>query len=139
MAREPLNTTRVELPVHPDSMEAVHNLLGEFWPTVPDTDEMWRMAFTTAVMEVVGNIIMYCRRNNGGPCHMRAELRAYPDRIEAEVHDNGEHADLPDEPELPASPLAERGRGLAMVRATVDDFRYERSGTDNAWLVSKRR
>jgi serine/threonine-protein kinase RsbW len=135
---EPLTSSRLALKVHPECTEDVHRLLREFWIEIPDLDEVWRMAFTTALVEVVNNIIMYCG-HRGGPCSMRVELRAYPDRVEAEVHDNGEPVSLPAEPQWPESPLAERGRGLAIVRMTVDDFRYDRQVGDNRWLVVKRR
>ncbi len=124
----------LESPVEPSCLERVHDLVGALWvqaPTVPTVD---RDAFETAVIEVAANILVH----GDAAARLRLELRVDADRLEAVFDDTGPAVVLA-EPDGSSDPLAERGRGIALARAAVDDVDYERAEHTNRWRVGKQR
>ena len=131
MAAHELETAAVE-----ESLDEVHDLLDRAWvadASVPDRD---RMAFVTAVAEVAANIVEHASR--GEPVRLRLVLHVLEDRLEAHFEDRGRPYEPPPTPEH-EDELAETGRGLAMVRALVDEVEYERDGPVNRWVVVRSR
>ena len=102
-------------------------------PSVSDPD---RMAFVTAVAEVSANIVEHASR--GEPVRLRLVVHVREDRIEAHFEDRGRPYEPPPTPEH-EDELAEAGRGMAMVRALVDEIGYERDGPVNRWLIVRSR
>ena len=118
----------------PESLDQVHALLEEVWRDDLRPDARTQMAFTTALAEVVANVVEHAARFQ--PVRMRLVVHARPDLLEAHVEDRGE----PYRESTPADDeLAESGRGLMMARALVDEVLYERDGPVNRWVVSLRR
>lgn len=121
----------------PTDVNAVHDFLERVWQADPDIDEMDKMAFETALIELASNVIQHAATGDGVTCVMSVSsengvLRArFSDTAEA-----GEFkmrvASMPDE-------LAESGRGLAFMQMLVDDVRYERVGDRNVWSLTKKR
>jgi serine/threonine-protein kinase RsbW len=124
-------------PATSDAIDAIHQLLHEFWHHVVGMDASDRMRFDLAVAEVASNIV----EHNGEPVELTLDLRNYEDRVVADFNETGaalppdviERADAPDDP------LAESGRGLMLARAALDEFAYERSGEVNHWHLVRRR
>jgi anti-sigma B factor antagonist len=119
-----------------EHLGVVHEALARFWrrmgaPPSPD----WRLRFELAVSEVAANIIEHAR-----PQLMYLRLSRDQGRVVAEFTDAGRELTSADRPGLAAlaGDLAERGRGLALSRAVVDEMRYERMGLTNRWRLVKR-
>ena len=134
MPTSPLPPRELETSARPESLDEVHALLDRLWQDVPSTSTHEQIAFTTALAEVVANVIEHAARFE--PVRMRLVVHVRRDVLEAHVEDRGrpyrEQAPAPDE-------LAESGRGLAMARALVDEVLYERDGPVNRWVVSLHR
>ena len=126
----------VEASTDPDSLEKVHALLQRFWSSGPDVDDMWRMMFEPAVAEIAANIVEHSRRERGARV-LRLSLRAFGDRVEAWLQDDGLGVDVSLDAPLPLE-SAQRGRGVALVRSMVDEFSYARSEDMNRWRIVKR-
>ncbi|WP_052437035.1 ATP-binding protein [Georgenia sp. SUBG003] len=95
------------------------------------------MMFETAVIEVAGNVVEHGRPE--GRVVYRFRLAVLPDRVVARLEAGQEVDGDPGAPGLP-DPLAEQGRGLALTRAVLDEFSYERLDGTNVWhLVRYRR
>lgn len=123
-------------PATPDSLDAVHALLHNFWHAVSTMDAADRMRFDLAVAEVAANIIEHC----DPPAQMVLCLRQYEDRVEAVFDETG--AELPaDVIEAASQPddLAESGRGLLLARSALDTFEYDRQGDMNHWRLVRMR
>jgi serine/threonine-protein kinase RsbW len=118
----------------PDRLEAVHEAMAELWQKLPETPgDEWRMLFELAVSEVAANIVEHAR-----PKVMQLRLRASAGVVTAEFADGGQGWSGPPEPAHVLDELAERGRGLSMAIAAVDDVVYERAGSVNRWRLVKR-
>ena len=119
----------------PRCLDALHALLESLWVEAPAVTDRDRIAFTTAVAEVVANVVEHATLAQ--PVPVRVVLQSADDELRALLEDTG----LPFDPPVDESPgpLAESGRGLPMARALVDELLYERDGPINRWLVVRRR
>jgi serine/threonine-protein kinase RsbW len=156
---EPLVAVALAVPASVTELAQVHAALDRFWVALAESEVraqppvVWRMQFTTAVAEIAGNIAAHAHM--GEPTGtLRLGLRAYPDRVEARFSDRGAPYALPLQAALPPpqerveqalldayelDDLAERGRGLAITRAAVDELHYRRTPTGrNHWRLMKR-
>ena len=87
-----------------------------------------------AAVEVFGNVAAHSR----GCRNVVVRATCLPHLVRIVVCDDGARFDMTAiEPRLPADPLAERGRGLWIVRNTVDRFRYRRLGGCNVHAVTQ--
>lgn len=120
---------RLEAAATPDALEQVHALLDQLFASIADLEDTDRFLFATAVAEVAANIV-----EHGGGTRFVLTLRG-GERLDARFEDDGAAID-PDVlfRSLPADD-AMRGRGMAIVRAAVDEVRYERDGDLNRWTL----
>lgn len=126
---------RLRAPADARVLDLVHDLLARFWTDHAGMPLGHRARFDTAVAEIAANVVEHTR----AVAALTLEIRGLPDRVEAALEDDGEPVvvDLDDVRMPPAG--HERGRGLALARAAVDDVRYERRGDANHWYLALRR
>ncbi len=118
----------------PEVLDAVHDVLELAWARHPGVTAADRMGLETAVIEVAANIVEHA--SPGRRVEIAFEVDVEPGRIRAAFTDTGVPFDGDiDAAELPADELSERGRGLALARALVDELAYERAGPTNHWRV----
>jgi serine/threonine-protein kinase RsbW len=134
--RPPL-TRSLQVEATPACLDRVHVLLAELLADRPDVLDADRIGFETALAEVVANIVEHTAA--GRRVQLIVRLAAGPDRLDAELRDDGP----PVEVDLAGASLpdasAEEGRGLALARAAVDDVAYDRDGAANRWRITRRR
>jgi serine/threonine-protein kinase RsbW len=116
-------------------LESVHALLERSWAAHPDVTAADRLCVETAVVEVAANIV-----EHAGGSELGLEVDVRPDRVQAVFLDTGAafEGDL-DTAALPDDEYAERGRGLALARALVDEVTYARDGGTNRWCLVRLR
>ncbi len=126
-------------------LDAVHAHLGAFWQRVDaaghvSLDETWKVLFESAVAEVAGNIIRHAQP----PLKFFMSLRAFPDRVEAVLIDQGIPYQLvPVRPSVDMRPAMtepdmDHGWGLAIARAVTDGIVYSRLDSGhNRWVIEK--
>lgn len=126
----------------PEILELVHAALGQLWAEHPEVDDMLRVRFETAVIEVLGNIIEHAYRVDAElPADVARSRRfqlvlgADERKVMAAFGDNGEPAalDLSDV-HMPGED-AESGRGLPLAKAALDALHYERVDGRNLWRL----
>src|SRR5262245_21954669 len=118
-----------------DAVGAAHGALERFFARIEEAapgrvDGEWRAELATAVGEMLGNIAIHAYPPETADRGFDLDLRLYPDRVEARFADAG----TPYAPAPPAPPstepdiavLAESGRGLELIRLTVDELKYSR-------------
>lgn len=122
----------------PETLSDLHDLLEKVGSEHPGLAAEDLLMFETAVIEVAGNVVEHGRPEGKVVFHFR--LAVLPDRVEAHLEDAGQEVEgEPGTEDLP-DPLAEHGRGLALTRAILDEFSYERLDGTNVWhLVRHRR
>lgn len=90
------------------------------------------------LQELVGNVALYGRRNDGPPV-VKVGLRIAPERVALSIDDNGQPFDpLKDAPRLSDNDLASAGpggRGVRIVRELVAAMVYRREGEWNRLLL----
>jgi len=126
------------------ALDDLHAALAELWAAAPGVAAGERTAFTTAVAEVLANVVRHAQVPPG--CRIEVELRADGPRLRAEIVDDGEPYREPDvEDPVPTAAdgdgldvldLAESGRGLPIARA-IATVAYERDGGRNRWTVER--
>jgi len=134
-------------PSGPERLALMSAGLDHFWEVVEaagrSPSSAWRAELETAVMEIVGNVVRHAYPPGHKPGNVKLRLRLYADRVEALVTDRGVPFDEP-APKRPldtGAPLAlpERGYGLAVARAAVDQLDYSRRARgSNRWRLVKR-
>ena len=134
----PTTVCQLTLPPHPESIDAIHDLVAALWAQNPQLSDPDKGRFELGVIEVASNIIEDMRRAppDAPQVNIVVTLTADPQEITARFCDEGRATDIdlsavdmPDE-------MAERGRGLALTQAMLDDLTYERSGSTNIWTLT---
>ncbi|HEY4027860.1 MAG TPA: ATP-binding protein [Candidatus Dormibacteraeota bacterium] len=116
-----------------DHLEAVHSTLARFWSLLQDPpDEQWRLRFEIAVAEIAANIV-----EHASPPSITIRLRMAASSVIAEFTDSGAGWTGKPGPAAVIDELSERGRGLALTEAAVDQVAYERHGRTNHWRLTK--
>ncbi|MEV7133330.1 ATP-binding protein [Arthrobacter sp. NPDC093128] len=123
----------------PDSLELVHDLLGELWEGEPGIELMDRIRFETALIEVASNIIEHSRPAGDDSVRFVLTLECEPERLYAEFTDNARPAGIDlSRAELPGD-LSASGRGLALAKVALDQFSYAKEDDGNRWTLLCRR
>ncbi|MBB3677655.1 ATP-binding protein [Modestobacter versicolor] len=124
-------------PAVPASLDLVHSLLAEVWASHDDVQPEDRMRFELGVTEIAGNIVEHAAAPAPIDFHLGVEV--FDDRLEARFRDPGRRVEIDFDRATMPDAMAESGRGLALVLAVVDELTYRHDGSDNHWLVVRRR
>ncbi|MFN3707643.1 SpoIIE family protein phosphatase [Microcella sp.] len=132
-------TRTVRLIAPPDTVDTVHDLLDELWPSVPNVSPRDRMALDTAIIELAANVIQHA--NRGKSISATLTVIAFRDRIEVTLSDSGEIGEVDIEGRSMPAPesLAESGRGIALMKALVDTIEHRRVDGFNHWTLVRAR
>jgi serine/threonine-protein kinase RsbW len=129
----------------PSILELVHAALGQLWNDHDELDEILRLKFETAVVEILGNIIEHAYRVDAelGPAgasrRFQLVLGVSDTKVMATFGDNGEPTSLDlSDPVMPDAD-AESGRGLPLAKAALDLLDYERVEGRNIWRLESHR
>jgi len=124
----------LEADVRPESLDAVHDLLEDWWTEVGEVPVRTRFGFETAVVEIAGNVVEHTRRVDGAPGRrFHLTLTADDRTLLARFEDNG----LPVQVDLGTVSMAsvedEDGRGLALALAALDRLEHSVVDGKNVW------
>jgi serine/threonine-protein kinase RsbW len=136
----PTVVERVSAEAGEGSLDLVHGSLERLWTRMqPPAGDTFRALFETAVAEVAANILEHARPP-GEELRLELELAAWPDRLEAQLWDDGQpFAKSIVARGFGADDLPERGRGLQIALLALDELGYEIVGGRNRWHLVKRR
>lgn len=124
--------------VVPASLDAIFDLLGEWWEEVGEVAPMTRFGFETAVIEIAGNIVEHSR-GESDERRFTLDLFADAQTLSATFRDDGDPPLLDLATVRMADADEESGRGLALANAGVDDVGLRREGDRNVWTLETRR
>lgn len=114
------------------TLDRILDLVGEMTSS-DEVDQDARMQFEVAVAEIGANIIEHAGR--GGTVSLTLELELTPDRLEARFSDDGSPARVDLRTVEMPDVMADRGRGLAIALAALDELEYRRRGGSNQWRL----
>lgn len=124
--------------VVPASLDAIFDLLAEWWEEVGEVAPMTRFGFETAVIEIAGNIVEHSR-GESDERRFTLDLFADAQTLSATFRDDGDPPLLDLAKVRMADADEESGRGLALANAGVDDVGLRREGDRNVWTLETRR
>lgn len=129
---------RVDGAAEPGWLEEVHDAFARLWAAAPDVPDLDRLRFETAVIEIATNVVRHTVPVGDGPVRATILLRARPERLEAELSDDGAPVRVDLDP-APVDDFAESGRGIALVLRAVDSLSLDRDGDRNTWRLARHR
>lgn len=125
-------------PLGSASLEQVHQLVTDLFAAAEVDEMIDRIRFETAVIEVAGNIVEHSLHHDPPsdvPRTFDIVLRGSSTTLTAEFRDDGRPVEIDFEKISMPSEDAERGRGLALALATVDEITHSRSDGLNIWCI----
>lgn len=131
-----MTTYRRDLSVPPDDIYDVHKFLEDIWNENSQLRELERYSVETAIIELTTNIILYSDVTGGVTCDIVVEIDG--GNILAKISDNGDLAGLQIDEHIMPDEFSESGRGIPLIKALVDEFRYENIDNRNIWTISKK-
>lgn len=117
----------------PGVLEKLRRILVTVWEAHPEVPCSVRSEIEIATAEIAANIVEHA--GMGRAVHLRMEVVVLPDQVQVSFTDDGHeaHVDL-DSVHLPDD-MAERGRGLAVARAVLQQLCYQRTEDRNRWTL----
>ncbi|MFI7579641.1 ATP-binding protein [Kocuria kalidii] len=134
---EPTSRRSRRGPATARTVDALHEDLDALWDEaafVPETD---RMAFTLAVVEAAGNVVVHAVPAAEEPIELAVDLAAGAHRLEARIYEIGAAPAQVDLAGSMAPEHLESGRGLALIQALVSRVVFERHGDTNVWKLRR--
>jgi serine/threonine-protein kinase RsbW len=119
-----------------DDVDLVHDFLAESFASFGIVEPEARMAFETALVELVGNVIQHA--DDGGGITCRLVVRYENGSLVASLTDSAEPGGFVLSRRGMPDPLAESGRGLALVQLLVDELDYQQLDGHGHWILRKR-
>jgi len=117
-----------------ENLEAVHELLEDWWGAVGDVPPRVRFGFDTAVIEIAGNIIEHSvRLDDETGRRFSLALTGTERMLHARFEDNGRPAGIDLSAVAMAGSEDENGRGLALAIASLDRLDYRFENGRNVW------
>jgi serine/threonine-protein kinase RsbW len=120
-----------------DDIEVVHSMLESVWAKSPSVSATDRLSFETALIELSSNVIRHADDGSGIQCVLTVGVSDA--RIEARLTDTGVASEVELDGRTMPEAFAESGRGIALIKALVDELEYVRSGSINHWRISRSR
>ena len=122
---------------HPDPLGAIQAELDSVWLIHPHVPANVRTQMSIATAEIGANII----EHSGGrrPVRIQMGSELVGDQVHFTFTDDGPPADIDLTSVTMPDATAERGRGLAMAQAVLDQLAYHSDDLGNHWtLISQR-
>lgn len=124
------------MPSHPRFLSLIRAAIGELASVYGLPDNECR-GITLAVDEALANIIRHAYRGDANRA-IEVNCRAWADRLEFTLLDQGEPPDLERIAAQPLDDEALGGRGTHIIRMVMDEVCYERVPWGNQLRLSKR-
>jgi serine/threonine-protein kinase RsbW len=127
----------LETSVGPATLAAIDAALERTWLAYPHVPHAIRMHMGIATAEIGANIVEHAVASR--QICLAMDVAVLSDRIQVEFTDDGDELPAPVDLGSVRMPeaMAERGRGLALAQAVLDELTYRRTRLNHWTLVSK--
>lgn len=128
--------TRVlETAAAPGALGEIETALERTWSAHPNVPSIVRMHMGIAAGEIGANIVEHA--SGGRPVRIWMDVRVLPSQVHVEFTDDGDPADIDLTAVSMPDDTAERGRGLALAQAVLEELHYRRTEFNHWILLSK--
>ena len=117
----------------PRALDDIAAVLSRAWSDNPSVPLAVRTHMEIAVGEISANVLEHAT-----PGWIRLEVRVFADRIQVDLFDDGGPADVDLTAAVLPDAMAERGRGIALAKASLEQLSYRRDSVNHWTLVSRR-
>ena len=127
----------LEAVVGPNTLGEIDAALQQTWTAHPNVPPTTRMHMGIATAEIGANIVEHAVADR--PISLCMDVVVFPDQMRVMFTDDGDPVPTPVDlgaVEMPDE-MAERGRGLALAQAVLEDLIYHRTHLNHWTLVSK--
>ena len=128
--------TRVlETDAGPAALAEIEAALERTWSAYPDVPHTVRMHMGIAAGEIAANIVEHAALSR--PVRLWMDVHVSPSQVNLEFIDDGDPVQIDLSAVRMPDDMAERGRGLALAKAVLEELTYRRSECNHWILVSK--
>ena len=118
------------------AFDDVNGTLDGCWAANNHVPDQIRTQLGIAVGELVANIVEHATQ--GEPVLVQMSIEVLANEVQISFTDDGIACPVPPEAAHMPDEFADRGRGLAMMRAVLSRLSYHRSDTHNHWRLTSR-
>lgn len=133
----PSDTVKLDFPARPEYLPVAAACVTQIIVLAHHMPHLETLAYDIqlAVQEACANIVDHAYGRSGeGRIEMTVRLTLTPAQLVVELYDTGEWFDIDN---IPAPSNKWRGRGLGLIRRTMDEVEYERQVGGNRWRLVK--
>jgi serine/threonine-protein kinase RsbW len=120
----------------PHALEEIQAALEKAWSIHSQVPDNVRMHMGIAAGEIGANIVEHAAPYR--PVRMWMDVEMLPGRVRVEFTDDGDPVQIDLGAVCMPDDMAERGRGLALARAVLEELTYRRAEFNHWMLVSNR-
>jgi serine/threonine-protein kinase RsbW len=129
------DTRVLETTAGPAVLAEIEAALERTWSAHPRVPQLVRMHLGIAAGEIGANIVEHAARFR--PVRVWMDVNFLPSQVQVEMIDDGDPVTIDLSSVSMPDDTAERGRGLALAQAVLDQLIYRRSDRNHWILVSK--
>lgn len=129
-------TRFLETAASPQAIEEIQTALERAWSIHSEVPDTVRMHMGIAAGEIGANIVEHAAPHR--PVRMCMDVDILPGRVRVEFTDDGDPAHIDLSAVCMPDDMAERGRGLALARAVLEELSYRRAESNHWTLLSNR-
>ena len=120
------------------ALDQIEQTFVDLWKSHDNVPHHIRLQLGIAIAEIVANIIEHATKGLDRPVRLQMSAHVRTRQVHVQFSDDG----IPNpvhlsEVSMPAE-LAERGRGIPLAKAVLDQLSYERAGGRNRWTLDSR-
>jgi len=136
-----MQSIQLKIPAQQDNVHLLHMCLQSLFASTPLTVSA-QQTLLVASIEAVNNCFQHAYANieNTAVLTVEVQINIYPSYLELHLYDQGCAFDsrLLKQDLIEPDPLAESGRGLFIIRQSVDSVQYWREQETNHWCFIKK-
>ncbi len=125
----------LETKAGPHALEEIEEFLERTWSVHAEVPPPVRLHMGIAASEIAANIVEHTAK--GQVVNIRMTVSVLTDAVRIDFVDDGAPAEVNLDAVSMPDDMAERGRGLPLAQAVLDELSYRRT-TCNEWTLHKR-
>jgi len=120
---------------HPAALDQIEQTVADLWKSHTYVPDHIRLHLRIAITEIVANIVEHATKGLDRPVRLEMSAHVRTKQVHIQFTDDGIPNPVhPADVKMPAE-LAERGRGIPLAKAVLDQLSYDRAEERNQWTL----